>query len=241
MRSRVVLSILALGALAILIGLGTWQLQRLNWKNALSAKIEARIGQPPVSLDEVWDARQAGADIAYMPVRVDGVFQHNRERHVYALHEGKYGWHVYTPLKMADGRLVFVNRGFVPERLKEASSRDPGPEGPVVVQGLVRVPPPETSIFTPKSDFERNRFFWRDFTNMVASVYNKTEVSFAPFFIDQFGPRGAVEPDWPRAGVTRVKLPNRHLEYAITWYGLALTLVGVYGFFVFGGKRNEVQ
>ncbi|MGI9406184.1 MAG: SURF1 family protein [Hyphomicrobiaceae bacterium] len=242
MRSRISLTIFALGALAVLIGLGTWQMQRLAWKRDLIAKIEARTTQTPLDLADVLRRRQETGDIEYLPVRLEGTYQHERARHVYALYAGKPAWHVYTPLKTGEGRYVFVNRGAVPDTVIAAGKAlDIAPVGRVVVTGLVRQPPATTSAFTPGNEPERNRFYWRDFTNMVASIHDKTDVSFAPFFIDQAAPANGSPAGWPRAGTTRVRLPNRHLEYAITWYGLALALAGVYGFFVLGRMRDEVE
>ncbi len=240
MKSRAVLTVLVLVVLGVLVGLGTWQLKRLAWKNALVAKIETRVGLPPVGLQDIRDARYAGKDIEYRPLTVEGTFRHDRERHVYALLDGKPGWHVYTPFMTTDGHYIFVNRGFVPDRLKDAASREPQPTGLVGVTGLLRKPPATTSMFTPKTDLQRNRFFWRDFSNMVASVYDKTEVTFQPFFIDERASLTAPAKGWPRAGVTRLQFHNRHLEYAVTWYGLALALAGVYGFFIFGGQRDDL-
>lgn len=241
MRSRLLLSGFALGALAVLIGLGTWQMKRLQWKNALVAKIETRLGEQPATIAEILNLRQSAGDIEYRPVMVQGVFDHAKARHVYALGNGKAGWHIYTPLKLGEKRFVFVNRGFFLDPLGGTAPRLVKPEGTLEVRGLVRTPPSEKGIFTPANDLTGNKFYWRDFSNMVASVHDKTDVSFAPFFIDEAPAAQGVSGVWPRPGTTRVNLSNRHLEYAITWYGLALALVGVYAFFMFGGRRDETS
>ncbi len=241
MRSRLILSVFALSAFAVLIGLGTWQVQRLQWKNDLMAKIEARLDDGPVSVEVISALRQSSSDIEYRPVQVQGVFDHVRARHVYALGGGKAGWHVYTPLKIAEKRYVFVNRGFFPDPLGGVAPKLGEPEGIVTIRGLVRSPPSEKSVFTPANDPTANKFYWRDFTNMVASIHDKMDVSFTPFFIDEVPAAQPVVGIWPRPGTTRVNLSNRHLEYAITWYGLALALAGVYAFFMFGGRRDETS
>src|SRR5690606_3332260 len=81
---------------AILIALGTWQVQRLHWKEGLIATIEARIHAKPVALEEILAAQAAGEDIEYRPVTVRGSFVHEAEQYVLATHRGASGWHVYT-------------------------------------------------------------------------------------------------------------------------------------------------
>lgn len=238
-----IFSVFALLSLCVLIGLGTWQVQRLQWKTALEAKIAERLNATPMTLDEVMDLRQAGGDVDYRPITVTGTFDHAHAVRVYELGGGKAGWHIYTPLKLKNLSYVFVNRGFAPDPLDGTDIVLNEPAGVVTVAGIVRVPPSETSMFTPKSETEKRRFYWRDFSNMVGAIHNKMEVSFAPVFVEQSaasaaGISGTTHP-WPQAGVTRVKLSNRHLEYAITWYGLALALAGVYAFFMFGGRRRN--
>ncbi|MEO0618831.1 MAG: SURF1 family protein [Pseudomonadota bacterium] len=243
-RSSLIVTVLAAGALAVLIGLGTWQVQRLAWKSELTAKITARVDASPLSVEQVARNHSDGADIEYLPVAARGAFEHDRTVRVYALDRGRAGWHVYTPLRMANDRRVFVNRGFVPDPLDGTDLPLSEPMGPQTVQGLVRAAPATTSIFTPENDPEGRRFYWRSLSNMVAAVVDKTEVSFEAFFIDQ---RAAVDGEtaardtlrWPVPGTTRVKLSNRHLEYAITWYGLAFALAGVYAFFMVSGRRKR--
>lgn len=239
MGARVVANVVALTALAVLIGLGTWQVQRLHWKNDLTATINARLVDAPRSLDDLMKLRNSGEDVRYTPVRVSGIFDHANTVRVYELGSGKAGWHLYTPLNLGRARFVFVNRGFVPDSLGGATVSVSEPQGEVEVVGLTRIPPSETSIFTPANEPEKRRFYWRDFSNMVTSIHDKTRVSFAPVFIDQSASSGTASSQWPRAGTTRVNLSNRHLEYAITWYGLALALTGVYAFFMMGRRRRK--
>jgi len=240
-----VLSIFAFAALCVLIGLGTWQMQRLQWKNELITKIETRTGLAPIGLAEVMETRRQGGgrdDTEYRPVRVSGRFDHSKAVRVYELDHGRAGWHVYTPLILPDRARVFINRGFVPDPLDGSTPVLHEPEGDVTVVGLVRKPPGETSIFTPRHTPGTRRFYWRNFTQMVGAIEDKMNGPyFFPVFVDQIAASQSRPADaqWPAPGTTRVNLNNRHLEYAITWYGLALALVGVYGFFMFGGRRRR--
>jgi surfeit locus 1 family protein len=157
----------------------------------------------------------------FRPVRVEGVFEHGQERYVGATADsGQPGFHVVTPLRLDDGRRLLVNRGFVPSELKDPARRAEGEvEGRVAVEGLIRVPPVgKPSWLAPDNHPEDNMWFWVDSAAMAPGAL--------PFYIDAGtapNPGG-----WPRGGVTRLLLPNDHLQYAITWYALAVALAVIY-------------
>lgn len=221
--------VFGLAALAILIGLGSWQVQRLHWKQALIATIEARRNAAPVQLGEAEHRYRSSGDVDYTPVTATGTFRHAGERHFLATWKGRSGFFVYAPLELADGRFVLVNRGFVPYDLKDASKRPQGQvEGEVTVTGLARNPLAEKpSTLVPDNDPAKNIFYWKDRDAMAASAGLPAGADIVPLFIDADAspnPGG-----WPAGGVTLVDLPNKHLEYAVTWYGLAAALVGVFG------------
>lgn len=218
-------TVFMLAGLAVLLGLGTWQLQRKAWKEEVLATIAARTKASPVALDIVRRRWAAGEDVEYTRVIVRGRFLSDKERFVYAPGSEGSGFDVYTPLETTGGTVLFVNRGFVPERLKDAS-RNGSRSGEIEVIGLVRKPG-EKGWFTPDQGAARDVWFWRDLSGMAASAFGKPGEEIVPFFVEAEIQPGAYS-DWPRGGVTRVELPNRHLEYALTWYGLALTLIGVY-------------
>ena len=141
MRSRGLLLFTAFSAasLALLIGLGVWQLQRLEWKQGLIAQIEARAHAEPVTLKEAVTRARAGEDVGYLRVRVEGRFDNGKERYLYAVSDGTPGWHVITPLETPEGEVVLVDRGFVPDAFKEPSSRAQGEiDDAVAVTGLAR-------------------------------------------------------------------------------------------------------
>jgi surfeit locus 1 family protein len=232
-RSLILPGLAALVALAILIGLGTWQLQRRAWKEDLIAQIAARAyGEPGAIVPETdWAAWRADQD-EFRKVRVTGTFLHQFEAPVYGLAPGErqgaplQGYYLITPLKLATGAIVMVNRGFVPTDLRDPARRPESlPSGEVTITGLVRAPEARNS-FTPDDDPARNQWFARD-PQAIAAAHNLERV--APFLIDADGspnPGG-----WPRGGQTPLTLPNNHLQYAVTWFGIALTLVGVFAAF----------
>ena len=114
-RSTLVILLAVMAGLAVLCALGSWQVQRLYWKEGLLAKIDERIAAEPRPLGEIVTMQQAGQDIEYMPVHLRGRFLHEHEQHFFATHKGASGWYIYTPLELADGSgVVFVNRGFAP-------------------------------------------------------------------------------------------------------------------------------
>ena len=220
-------ALFGLVGLAVLIGLGTWQVQRLHWKEALIETIEARRNAAPVSLAEVEDRYRSAGDVDYTPVTVAGVFHHDGERHFLATWKGQAGFFVYTPLELADGRFVLVNRGFVPYDLKDASKRPQGQtEGEVTVTGLARNPLSEKpSSLVPDNDPAKNVFYWKDRDAMAASAGLPAGAEIVALFIDADATPNSG--GWPAGGVTLIELPNKHLEYAITWYGLAVALAAI--------------
>jgi len=224
-------------ALAILLSLGTWQVQRLFWKEALLADIAERRVAAPVPLADIEAMAARGEDIEYRPVTVSGVFANNRERHFFATWHGQTGYYIYTPLQLADGRFLFVNRGFVPYEAKEPEMRKQGQlTGEQTVTGLARARLAEKpSSIVPDNDLAKNIFYWKDLDAMASSTGIAAE-RLVPFFVDAGdapNPKGL-----PIGGVTQFDLPNNHLQYAVTWYGLAAALVGVALYALFRRKGD---
>ncbi|KOF16659.1 cytochrome oxidase [Ensifer adhaerens] len=220
---------------AILISLGTWQMQRLQWKEGLLQAIAARRSAPPVTLAEIEKISAEGGDIDYRTVTVSGTFDHGKERHFFATHNGRTGYYVFTPLNIEDGRALFVNRGFVPYELKDASTRLAGElPASVAIHGLARPKLTEKpSSLVPDNDLAKNIFYWKDLDTMASSVGLSAD-KVLPLFVDADAtpnPGGL-----PIGGVTQFDLPNSHLQYALTWYGLAAALVVVSGVFVMRRK-----
>ncbi|HEU4476444.1 MAG TPA: SURF1 family protein [Methyloceanibacter sp.] len=226
-RSGVVgLTVAMLAALAVLLGLGFWQLHRHEWKRDLIAQIEARTKAEPITLEEAEALVREGRDPSYFRVTADGRFHHAKEHYLYAVSEGRVGWHVITPLQTADGDMVLVDRGFVPEALKDPSSRAAGQiDSVTTVTGIVRAPDRQ-NLFTPDNEPKANRWFWRDLRAMSHSMFPEGTIEVAPFFVE--ADNTSVPAGWPQGGQTRLDIPNNHLQYAITWVLLAAGLIVVY-------------
>ncbi|MBL8883939.1 MAG: SURF1 family protein [Hyphomicrobium sp.] len=230
-------TIISILALPVLIALGTWQWQRMEWKADLIAKIEARAKGEPESYAQALDQFARDGEAEYQKVRVKGTFDYSTERYLYAPNEQSQGWNVFTLLTPEDGGPpVFVNRGWVPDRLKDPATRVEGQiAGPVEVIGLVRGPE-KPGMFDVASDPQRKQWYWRDLEGMrwapdQPPAPKQREAmriaAYAPFSLDALAeptnPGG-----WPKGGTTQIHLSNRHLEYVLTWWGLAATLVLVY-------------
>jgi surfeit locus 1 family protein len=221
---------------AMLLLLGNWQLQRLAWKEGLLATIETRLRQAPESLDAVLAAWQQNGDVDYLPVTFEGRFLHDREQHFLATHDGQSGWYVYTPMQLSDGRMLIVNRGYVPYDLKQADKRSWQPiAGPVTIVGLARNPlDRKPGSLVPDNAPAERTWYWKDHATMAQAMALQEDL-LLPFFVDVASTDGEVAAG-PVGGVTRVALPNNHLQYAVTWFGLAAALAVVAGVFLW--RRN---
>ncbi len=228
---------------AILMSLGAWQMQRKAWKEGLIAAINERTKAEPIDLLGAYSATRDPKDDAigleYLRVKMRGRFLHDKERYFYAPDpELGPGFNVYTPLELSGGTaVVFVNRGYVPETKKDPATRPSGqPTGVVDVVGLVREPG-HPGRFTPDNDAKNNLWYWRDITALTASAFPEGKSAVIPLIIDQETQANA--DDGPKGGATIVTLTNRHLEYAMTWYGLAMTLATIFA--VYARGRLKVQ
>lgn len=233
-----VLTVSATVAFAILVSLGVWQLQRRDWKHELIDRIEARADASPVPLERVLARWQHDRDIEYMRVELTGQLHPEREFHIYTIRDGAAGWRVVSPFETESGKWVMLDRGFVPEALKAPESRSEQPDlqdREIAVTGLARAPG-EPNLFTPQSEPRRNRWYWRDLEGIVSQLPDNARARTVPFFVE--AETGALPGEWPRGGVTQLQLMDRHLSYALTWFGLALTLIGVYTAYVLSRWRN---
>jgi surfeit locus 1 family protein len=210
------LTIAALIAIAILIGLGVWQLQRLQWKLALIDTMNRHMAAAPLSLDAI--LALSPDDAQYRRVALDGAFVNSAKAYVFTTGAGGEAvYHVLTPFRAADGKVLMVDRG-------EVETPSPGSEidGPAHVVGIWRLPD-RPGFFTPKPDMAKNVWYARDLAGMAAEHHLSLA---APDLVEADAtpnPGG-----WPKGGQTVVDLPNNHLSYAFTWFGLAAGLAGVY-------------
>ena len=228
-------------AFTILCALGFWQLQRLEWKEAMIERVEQGLSSPAVPLSEIEAMMQAGTDIEYRPVTTELRYLHDGEQHYFATHKSQPGYFIYTPAELRDGRRLFVNRGFVPMELKEQSRREAGlTKGWLTIKGLARTAPAEKpNTFVPNNDLAKNVYHWKSLSQMAGNAYDKMVYDTVGFFLD--ADDTPVPGGWPVGGVTRISFPNSHLQYAFTWFGLAAALLGVGGYFLFSRRRIRVK
>jgi surfeit locus 1 family protein len=243
-RSRsLALPILFSGAaLALFIGLGTWQLQRKAWKDGLTHALEMRLSTAPVELPprSRWPSLTAQAD-EYRRVKFAAAFVPGEEALVFAGGGSSFrpdvsgvGYWVFAPARLLGGGTVVVNRGFVPEGKKDPASREAGSvTAPQEMIGVMRWP--ETPAwFTPSGERSRNLWFVRD-PLAIAAAKGWTDV--APFFVELEAP--APPGGLPQPGPLQVRLRNEHLQYAFTWYALAGVVVVMFTYWLRGRRRGD--
>lgn len=225
-RGLALLPVAALAAFAIMVGLGVWQLQRLAWKQHLIEQIGQRVHAPPVPVERLLTNAD---DAEYTHVSVTGRLHHEWERYLYATGEGDWGWDVFTPLELADSRLLLVNRGYVPRQRLDRVSRAEGlTPGEVTITGLLRKAPAARPWWTPAGDATKGLWYWPEIAAMAASVPAGSN-AIANIYIDS---DLIAAPAPPMGGTTNLTLANRHLEYALTWFALAATFAVIYAVFV---------
>jgi surfeit locus 1 family protein len=245
-RSRSWRSLLlpAMAAFAVLIALGTWQIERKAWKEALIASLTQRLTVPPQALPATKDwGKLDRANDEYRRVKFTANLDNAREALVFAAASAfrpdvtSPGYWVCTPAWEIDGpddskafakAVVIVNRGFVPDARRDPKSRPDGQiPGPIEIVGALRWPD-ERHWFTPADDPAHNLWFTRDPAAIAAAKgLDAKAFTVAPFYIEQEAPTppGGL----PQPGKLVVALPDNHLQYALTWYGLAAVLAAVFG------------
>jgi surfeit locus 1 family protein len=226
-RPRLWTTVAVLPVLALLIGLGVWQLQRLEWKNNLIAEMEARMEGPAIDLP------QPVADLEtlrFRRVELTGRYQHDAELYRKAQPlKNTRGAFVITPMTLRDGRQILVNRGWVPlDRLDPATRPDSLVPGQVTIQAILRTGGwSGASWLRPANDPAENTWLWMDLDRMAKAADLANPVT--DVYVDAV--KGSSPTQYPIGGQTRVNLRNDHLNYALTWFALALGLVVIYVLF----------
>jgi surfeit locus 1 family protein len=234
-RSVVLPALFTLVVVAGLVALGSWQIERKAWKEALIATLVERLAAAPAPLPPraQWP-RLPQADDEFRRVVFAAAFPPGEEARVYTSGSAFRpdvsgpGYWIFAPARLPDGGVVVVDRGFLPEgtQLPVVSSE------PVELTGVLRWPE-APGLFTPKEEPARNLWFARDH-RAVAAAKGWGEV--APFYVDLESPPppGGL----PRPGPLTVNLRNEHLQYAITWFGLALVVTAGFAFWLHS-RRQE--
>jgi surfeit locus 1 family protein len=226
----------ALVMFIVLIGLGTWQLERKTWKEGLIAALAERTSAEPVPLPapDRWSALDP-MDNEFRRVTFAATIVPGREALVYAAGSNirpditGVGYWVFAPAELAGGAVVAVNRGFLPEGQQDPSTHMP-PAGRVDLVGALRWPEPR-GWFVPNDDPTRNLWFARDHLAMARA---RGWGDVAPFYVELESSTGPL----PRAGRLTPTLRNEHLQYALTWYGLATVLAVMFALWLRGRRRD---
>lgn len=222
-------------AFAILIGLGVWQLQRLKWKEALLAGIARAEAAQPVPLEPVLDAHALGHDQEYVRVKVTcrGLAR-APALELYSLRDGQIGSRLISACRIVTGyyNSILVDRGFVPETVTYRPLPDPANLDPVEVSGVLRKGDPGNFMTPPATP---NRWYLHDAKAMGAALHVDQPV--APLFLMA---ATSTNPDFKALipAPFPLNVPNNHMQYALTWFGLAGALAGVYGAAVFKRMRG---
>jgi surfeit locus 1 family protein len=210
-------------ALAILIGLGIWQVQRLHWKEGLLARIHALQAAPPRPLEPALRGAAHGADVQFTRVSVDCPdIETTTFVRLWAVPDARSGYRIITACRLAGAPYgsILVDRGFVP--LDDASKLTSGARlvGPIV--GVLRQGD-RPNAFTPANQPAQNLWYSRDVPAMARALGADAP---APVFLMLEAP--APKGGRPEPSALPAEIPNNHLQYAVTWFGLAAALAGVY-------------
>ena len=204
MRQNLSILIFGLAGFALLAGLGIWQVQRAGWKGAVLARIDSRITADPVPLPIRPDPQ---AD-RYLAVTVSGEMLAGEVPVLVSRRQFGAGYRIIAPMRLDDGRMVLIDRGFVPA----VDHHRARALGPMIVTGNLHWPD-EVDGFTPEPDRKADIWFARDVPALAGELgtepvlviaRSRTDDNIAPLPVDSAG------------------IPNDHLNYAVTWFGLAL-------------------
>ncbi len=226
--ARVALIVAAALASVGFLTLAGWQVQRLGWKQDLIARIDQRLQAEPVAppMGAVTKADE------YRRLRLHGQFE-PREVLVQATTELGGGHWVMAPLRLDDGSVVLVNRGFVPPE-QRAPEQHAAPNGPVELTGLLRLT--ETGGGPLRANVPtEGRWYSRDVAGIAAQMgLDKV----ASYFVDESA--DPVQPlRYPRPGLTVVRFANNHAVYAATWLALAAMAAAAAGYLVREERRRN--
>ncbi|MDT2075025.1 MAG: SURF1 family protein [Planktomarina sp.] len=209
---------------AILLTLGVWQLKRLAWKNDVLRSIENKILAPPIDIPK----RVAPTVHSLLPVRAQGRYIGGTVRVLVSQKIFGAGYRLITAFELTDGRIIMVDRGFTSVRTSMPST--PDVKGHVI--GNLQWPQ-EVDGFTPSNDLEANIWFARDVPNLAAHLNAE------PILLVLRESSFKVEKAVPLPKMVS-NIPNDHLNYAITWFSLALIWLGMSGYFLYRPSETKL-
>jgi surfeit locus 1 family protein len=231
-------TVFSVPVLILCLGLSAWQMERREWKLGILERIAVNQAAAPVALDDLLKGDPLARE--YGRVKVAGTFLHDKEFHLAARSmKNTVGMQIVTPIRTDDGRIVLFDRGWVPSEKKEPEKRAAGQvAGKVELTGIVRRAQVQRQ-FSPDNVPDKNVWFHVDVPLMRKLAGGAPDAKLDTFFLEADAtpnPGGL-----PIGGQTRLDIPNDHLQYAITWFGIALALVGVYLAFHWENGRLTVN
>lgn len=218
-KPKFIPTIITIPALVLLFSLSIWQFQRLAWKEGLIAEIKKQNALPAIELLSKTDL----AELLYRKVKVVGTFLHDQELHLYGgsrQFKGENGYYILTPMKITDGRIILINRGWVTEKNKEAKTR---PEtlvtGEVEVEGSV-MESEKRPLYVHDNQLNKNLWFYIDLQQIKDYLQEPLE----NFYILA----KEIPHTSPRGKNLDYNIRNHHLAYALTWLFSAIILIVIY-------------
>jgi surfeit locus 1 family protein len=216
------MTVCAVPALMILLGLGFWQVERLEWKQAIIDERAARLAAPPVAIAAVPET--SWQNIEHRRVTVRGRFIHDREILLLnRVRHGQTGFDVITPMILESGDSVLINRGWAPKAWKKGDLARRRPDGVIERTGVLRAGGKQGNPWIPDNEPGRDQWFYIDTVQMAA----KAGVNDARPYVIKLTPSLDLV-GYPKGPHASFKIRNKHLEYAITWFGLAATLMIIF-------------
>ena len=221
MRRTIFILIIGLAGIAVLLSLGTWQVQRLTWKQGILAEIDAKISGAPIALPTAPNVTTH----KYQPVEISGRFVENRIRVLVSQKLIGAGYRIIQPFQTND-RVILIDRGFVKIDQIEDLRNDQA-----TVLGNLHWPD-EVDDYTPEPDIKRDIWFARDVTALADTLNTDPILVIAR----------EITPDSEKVSpipISSSGIPNDHLQYAITWFALAAVWAGMSGLFLIGTRRRK--
>ncbi len=215
------LSLVMIPVLTLLIALGVWQVKRLHWKIELLASIEQGQAMPPAPLSSLLEAKSQGDLIAWRKAEVTGHIADEPVRALYAIKYGKPAQRALAPFIMDDGNIIAIDFGYI-DHIPKPGFRLSHTGQTVTVQGILK-PVKKPGKFVPPNQMD-GLWYWPDTKTILAPFFANRTVE--NYVLDLDGPQAF--PNWPEPAPAHANIPNNHLDYALTWFGLALAAIGIY-------------
>ena len=216
------LTLFSIPALLVLLALGFWQLDRLAWKTALINNFNERASAQPILPPETDTDLSV---VEFHSLALQGRYLHDKERFLTGrTYEGNAGFHVVTPFRTNGSKLIFVNRGWVSEAYREPEKRPFSVEDKeVTIRAVLRLPQ-QKGYFVPENEPEKG--FWFTLKPDELAAHLNMQEATTSYYADQI--REGKVLTLPIAATMQIEVRNTHLNYALTWFGIALSLIGVY-------------